>query len=352
MFQGWRPRKAAILTSEPEIEKSSVMADIFVVETPTAGGRHPPTKSSLHAQRVSSAWVFVAPSLMVLALVAVWPLARTIYFSLTNAALGNFAETQFIGFQNYLGWSTLPSGRTIYRGLLADPVWWHAVWNTLKFTAISVLWETVLGLIVALTLNAQFPGRAIVRAAILVPWALPGVVAANMWAWMFNDQFGIINDILLHLGVIDHKIAWMANTDTMMPVVLVVAVWMGTPFTALLVLAALQTVPNDIYESAKIDGVHPLKVFWRVTLPLIRPAVMVAVIFRILNALRVFDLIYVMTPSSSETATMSILTQQYLFGFDRFGYGCAASTVLFLILACIAVAYIWVGRVNLGGEGR
>ncbi|MER8402172.1 sugar ABC transporter permease [Mesorhizobium sp. M1348] len=328
------------------------MADILVVETPAARGRLSHTMSNLKAQRVRSAWVFVAPALLVLALVAVWPLARTIYFSFTNASLGNIAETQFIGFQNYYAWSTLKSGRTIFRGLLADPVWWNAVWNTLKFTVISVICETILGLVVALALNSQFPGRGIVRAAILVPWALPGVVSANMWKWMFNDQFGIVNDMLLHLGVISHKIAWMADPDTMMPVVLIAAVWMGTPFTALLVLAALQTVPNDIYESAKIDGVHPLMVFWWITLPLIRPALMVAVIFRILNALRVFDLIYVMTPSSSETVTMSILTQQYLFDFDRFGYGCAASTVLFLILACIAVVYIWVGRVNLGGEGR
>ncbi|TIR02500.1 MAG: sugar ABC transporter permease [Mesorhizobium sp.] len=326
------------------------MAHLLAVETPATRLSH--SKSDLKAQRVRSAWVFLAPTLLVLAVVAAWPLARTIYFSLTNASLGNIGETQFIGFQNYFAWDTTKSGRTILRGLLADPVWWNAVWNTLKFTVISVVWETILGLVVALALNSLFPGRGIVRAAILVPWALPGVVAANMWAWMFNDQFGIINDILLHLGVISHKIAWMANPDTMMPVVLVVAIWMGTPFVALLVLAALQTVPNDIYESAKIDGVHPLKVFWRVTLPLIRPALMVAVIFRILSALRVFDLIYVMTPSSSETVTMSILTQRYLFGFDRFGYGCAASTVLFLIVACIAVVYIRVGRVNVEGEGR
>ncbi|RWJ04414.1 MAG: sugar ABC transporter permease [Mesorhizobium sp.] len=322
------------------------MVDIHAAETGAAHRPLPRLHSKLKAQRVRSAWLFVAPTLMVLALVAAWPLARTIYLSFTNASLGNFAETEFIGLQNYFAWSTLNSGRTIFRGLLADPLWWNAVWNTLKFTVISVSFQTVLGLIIALALNLKFPGRGIVRATILIPWALPGVVSAKMWTLIFNDQFGIFNDALMRLGLITQKVAWLASSDTMMPVVLVVAVWMGTPFMAILTLAALQSVPGDIYEAAKIDGVHPVKVFWRVTLPLIRPALMVAIIFRIMDALRVFDLIYVMTPSSSETVTMSVLTQQYLFGFDRFGYGCAASTVLFLIVAFVIFVYIKVGRVT------
>ncbi|MBB5275195.1 trehalose/maltose transport system permease protein [Rhizobium rosettiformans] len=308
--------------------------------------------SDLRAQRTRSAWIFLAPTLLVLAMVAGWPLIRTIYFSFTNATLNNLEGAEFIGFSNYLSWITLQSGRTVWRGLLVDPAWWGAVWNTLRFTLLSVSIETVLGLVVALVLNASFPGRGIVRAAILIPWAIPTIVSAKMWAWMLNDQFGILNDIFLNLGLISQKIAWTANPDTAMVAVLIVDVWKTTPFMALLILAGLQMVPQDIYEAAKIDGVHPVKVFWRITLPLIRPALMVAVIFRMLDALRIFDLIYVLTPNNSQTKTMSVMARENLFEFDKFAYGAAASTMLFLTIASITVIYIVFGRVNLSGGDR
>lgn len=306
--------------------------------------------SDLRAQRVRSAWIFLAPTLFVLAVVAGWPLLRTIYFSFTNASLTNLSGAEFVGLKNYLSWITLKSGRVVYSGLLADPAWWGAVWNTLKFTLISVSVETALGLIVALVLNAQFPGRGLVRAAILIPWAIPTIVSAKMWAWMLNDQFGILNDIFLGLGLISQKIAWTASPDTAMIAVLVVDVWKTTPFMALLILAGLQMVPGDIYEAARIDGVHPVRVFWRLTLPLIRPALMVAIIFRMLDSLRIFDLIYVLTPNNAQTRTMSVLARENLFEFDKFAYGAAASTMLFLIIATITVLYMWFGRVNLEGE--
>jgi trehalose/maltose transport system permease protein len=318
--------------------------------------RPPPARatagSDLSAQRTRSAWIFLAPTLLVLAMVAGWPLVRTIYFSFTNATLNNLAGAEFVGFSNYLTWITLQSGRTVYRGLLVDPAWWGAVWNTLRFALLSVSIETVLGLVVALVLNAKFPGRGLVRAAILIPWAIPTIVSAKMWAWMLNDQFGIINDIFLNLGLISEKIAWTANPETAMVAVLIVDVWKTTPFMALLILAGLQMVPQDIYEAAKIDGVHPVKVFLRITLPLIRPALMVAIIFRMLDALRIFDLIYVLTPNNSQTKTMSVMARENLFEFDKFAYGAAASTMLFLIIASITVLYIIVGRVNLSGGDR
>ncbi len=174
------------------------------------------TGSDLQSERLKSAWLFLAPTFLVLAMVAGWPLVRTVWFSLTDASLTNLDGAQFVGFKNYLTWITLSSGRTIYRGLLADPAWWGAVLNTLKFTILSVSFETVLGLIVALVLNAEFKGRGLVRAAILVPWAIPTIVSAQMWAWMLNDQFGILNDLFLNLGLISHKIAWTANPDTAM----------------------------------------------------------------------------------------------------------------------------------------
>ena len=328
------------------------MTDLSLADRPAAlahGGR---IGSDLQAQRVRSAWLFLAPTFLVPALVAGWPLIRTIYFSFTNASLTNLSGAEFVGFANYLSWITLKSGRTIYRGLLADPAWWNAVWNTLKFTFLSVSIETALGLIVALVLNAQFPGRGLVRAAILIPWAIPTIVSAKMWAWMLNDQFGILNDMLLGLGLIGEKIAWTASPDTAMIAVLIVDVWKTTPFMALLILAGLQMVPGDIYEAARIDGVHPVRIFWRVTLPLIRPALMVAVIFRMLDALRIFDLIYVLTPNNAQTKTMSVMARENLFDFDKFAYGAAASTMLFLIIATITILYMWLGRLNLSGGER
>lgn len=306
-------------------------------------------RSDLMRQRVRAAWIFLAPMLVVLLIVAGWPLLRTIYFSFTDATLTNLSAAKLIGFDNYLSVLKLPSGKVFYDGLLADPAWWGAVWNTLRFAVISVVLETIFGMMVALVLNANFYGRGIVRAAILIPWAIPTIVSAKMWAWMLNDQFGIINDMMLHLGLISTKIAWTASPNTAMVAVLIVDVWKTTPFMALLILAGLQMVPGDIYEAARLDGVHPVKVFWRVTLPLVRPALMVAIIFRLLDALRIFDLIYVLTPNNAQTKTMSVYARENLFDFDKFAYGSAASTFLFLIIAVITIAYILIGRVNFEG---
>lgn len=307
---------------------------------------------SLHAQRQRAAFWFLAPMLVALLVVAAWPLLRTIYFSMTSTTLSDLYGGEWIGFKNYLSIRVLESGQTIYRGTLVDPAWWNAVWNTVKFAVVSVAFETVLGLIVALVLNAEFKGRGLVRAAVLIPWAIPTIVSAKMWAWMLNDQFGIINDILLTLGLIEKKIAWTASTDTAMTAVLIVDIWKTTPFMALLILAGLQMVPRDIYEAAKLDGVSRIKVFFRITLPLIRPALMVAVIFRLMDALRVFDLVYVLTPNSAATKTMSVIARENMIDFDKFAYGAAQSTLLFAILAVFVSLYIWLGKVNLSGEAQ
>ena len=311
-----------------------------------------PIRSELLTSRIRAAMWFLVPMIIALAVVAGWPLLRTIYFSFTDASLSHLDQAKFVGFNNYLRWTTLKSGRTLYGGVLADPGWWNAVWNTVRFAAISVVLETIIGMVVALVLNAEFVGRGIVRAAILVPWAIPTIVSAKMWGWMLNDQFGIINDLFLKLHLIDHKIAWTANADTAMTAVLIVDIWKTTPFMALLILAGLQMVPKDIYEATEIDGVNPIKVFFRVTLPLVRPALMVAVIFRLLDAMRIFDLIYVLTPNSSQTKTMSVISRENLIDFDKFAYGSAESTLLFLLIALITILYIWLGRVNLAGGDR
>lgn len=319
---------------------------------PTKPGTRAGHRSELQAQRVRAAMVFLLPMIVALACVAAWPLLRTIYFSFTDTTLNNLAGGKWIGFDNYLNIRTLSSGKVIYRGTLVDPAWWNAVWNTFRFAIVSVSIETVLGLMVALVLNAEFKGRGLVRAAILIPWAIPTIVSAKMWGWMLNDQFGIINDMLMSVGLIDHKIAWTANVETAMFAVLIVDIWKTTPFMALLCLAGLQMIPRDMYEAARIDGIHPVKVFFKITLPLVKPALMVAVIFRLLDALRIFDLIYVLTPNSKATKTMSVISRENLIDFDKFAYGSAQSTLLFFIIALSVVLYIWIGRVDLGGKAN
>jgi trehalose/maltose transport system permease protein len=194
------------------------------------------------------------------------------------------------------------------------------------FATVSVTFETIFGLIIALVLHQQFAGRGLVRAAVLIPWAIPTIVSAKMWAWMMHDQFGILNDMFMALGLIAEPVAWTASPDTAMIAVLIVDIWKTTPFMALLILAGLQMVPEDIYEAARLDGVPAWRVFRKVTLPLIMPAVLVAVVFRALDALRVFDIVYVLTPNTDATRTMSVYARENLFDFDQFAYGSAAST--------------------------
>ncbi|MGP5018489.1 carbohydrate ABC transporter permease [Vreelandella alkaliphila] len=307
--------------------------------------RHRGTK--VRRQRVKAAWLFLAPMLIALTLVAGWPLMRTFFLSFTDASLSDLGAANLIGFENYLVYD---NGR--WFGVLADPVWWQSVWNTVYFSVVSVSLEVIFGVIVALILNAEFKGRTIVRAAVLIPWAIPTIVSAQMWAWMLNDQFGIINHLLMTVGIIDNPIAWTASATYSMWAVIMVDVWKTIPFVALLVLAALQMLPKDCYEAAEVDGIHPVRVFFKVTLPLITPALMVAVIFRLLDALRVFDVIYVLTSNSTSTMSMSVYARQQLVEFQDVGYGSAASTLLFLIIALATVAYLYLGRnkIQLGGD--
>jgi trehalose/maltose transport system permease protein len=308
-----------------------------------------PMRNELLAGRQRAAWIFLAPMLITLIVVAAYPLALSIWFSFTDASLVHLADAQFVGIKNYYHCFKMDSGTTRCNGVLVDPAWWGAVWNTVKFGVVSVTLETILGLAIALVLNANFKGRGIVRAAILVPWAIPTVVSAKMWGWMLNDQLGIVNDMLMKAHIISQKIAWAADADYSMFAVVMVDTWKTMPFMALLILAGLQMVPGDVYEAAEIDGVNPIKVFFKVTLPLIRPALMVAVIFRLLDALRIFDLVYILTPNSSQTKTMSVIARENLFEFDKFAYGSAESTLLFLFLLLMVTLYIKIGRVNFDG---
>ncbi|MBN1203624.1 MAG: sugar ABC transporter permease [Myxococcaceae bacterium] len=298
------------------------------VGTPKAGA------STQARQRTRAAWLFLAPTLFAMALVAGWPLARTFWFSFTDANLTDMAASQFVGVESL-------------RAVLEDPDWWTTVWTTFRFALVSVFLETALGLIIALALNAKFPGRALLRAAVLVPWAIPTVVSARMWGWMFNDLYGVINAILLYLGLISEPLAWTAEPGLSFAAVVAVDVWKTTPFMALLILAALQMLPEDIYEAARIDGAGPLRSFFQVTLPLLKGPLMVAIIFRMLDALRVFDVFFVLTGGSTETMPMAGYARQQMFEYQLIGVGSASASLLFALIAAFTALYMVVGRVKL-----
>lgn len=293
-----------------------------------------PARDSLQRQRTRLALRFLAPMLIVLAVVAGWPLARTIGLSFTDAHLSRLGQSQWVALDNYFA-------------LAADPDWWRAVANTLTFTGISVSLELLAGLGVALVLRRAFPGSGFLQAAVLIPWAIPTVVSARIWAWMANDVYGVANDLLLRSGLIDAPVAWLADPVSAMGVVILADVWKATPFMALLLLAGLHSIPPVLYEAAHSDGAGPLRSFWHITLPLLRPAIAVAVLFRTLDALRMFDLVYVMLGDNRTTATVSVYARRQLIDFQEFGYGSAAAFAVFLLAAMGAAAIVTGLRVRL-----
>jgi trehalose/maltose transport system permease protein len=305
-------------------------------------------KRSLQQRRARAAWLLVAPALLLLFAVAGWPLLRTLFYSFTDAALDTPEEYNFVGLSNYLDFA---DGERF--GVLADPLWWQAVGNTLWFAGASVSLELVFGMLLALLMNEKFRGQGLVRAAILVPWAIPTIVTAKMWGWMFHDQYGVVNDLLLRTGLIDAPLSWIAEPTLSMWAVVIADVWKTVPFMALMLLAALQLIPSDLYEAARVDGASAWQRFRRITLPLIAPAMLVALIFRVMDALRVFDLIYVLTSNSEATISISGYAREQMVSFQEMGTGSAASVLVFMMVAGIAACFLWMGRFNYEGkEGK
>lgn len=278
-------------------------------------------------------WLFLAPTLAALALVALWPLLRTLFFSTTDATLDDPTNYGFVWLDNFID-------------VARDPQWWRAVENTLVFTIVSVALETLLGLAIALLLNEAIPGRGVLRAAILVPWSIPVVVSAKIWEWLLHDQFGIINRLLIDLHLIDKGVAWTADPSLALGVVIFVDVWITTPFMVLLILAGLQLIPAEIHEAARVDGVSWWKRLVSITLPMLRVPIGVAVLFRTLDALRMFDLSYVLGGNGDPTMTISIYARNHLVSFQELGYGSAASTWVFLLIALIAIVIIGAIRLD------
>jgi trehalose/maltose transport system permease protein len=290
-------------------------------------------RTKLQRRQTRLAWLLLLPSLAVVALVALYPLGKTVFQSFTNQEFLALEPTKWVGIDNY---------KTLWH----DTLFRDSIWTTIKFTLITVTFEFALGLAIALVVNSNFKGRGLMRAVMLVPWAIPTVVAAQMWKWMLDDTFGVINDLGVRLHILSHSHAWIADPSTALGAVCAVDIWKTTPFVALLLLAGLQVIPQDLYEAAEVDGASVLQQFWKITFPLLKPAILVALIFRTLDALRVFDVFYVFFGNRPDTQTMAIYAQSTIVGDGHVGYGAAISVAIFLIIAIFVVIYMTVNRLT------
>lgn len=297
-------------------------------------------RSKFAKQQERLAYMLVAPTLLLILVVAAWPLYKAVALSFTNERLGRPGQGEYVGLANYetLLWRVRERSDGSIR--IGDSDFYEAVTNTILLTFVSVALELVLGLGIAMVINSKFRGRGFMRTAVLVPWAIPTVVSAQMWNWMYNDVFGVFNDMLQRIGIISDPIAWLANPTTALMAITAMEVWKTTPFMALLLLAGLQVISGDIYEAADIDGASRIQQFFGITLPLLRPAILVALIFRTMDALRIFDAIKVMTNGGSGTEVMSTYAHRNLFDFQKLGYGNAVAVVIFIIIAVFVVVYV------------
>jgi len=265
--------------------------------------------------------LFLAPAAIALGAVALFPVLSVLWLSLEQRSPLTGAA-RFIGFDNYAR-------------LLTDTRFWNAFWNTAYFTVCSVTLELLLGLGMALLLARAFRGRALVYSLILLPWAIPTVVSARLWEWMYNADYGVLNYLL------GEQINWLGSPAWALHAAILMDVWKATPFVALLLLAGLQTIPRELYQAAALDGAGPWTVFRRITLPLLAPLMLVVLIFRTIDAFRVFDAIYVLTgggPANS-TETLSIYAYKVLFQTLEFGYGSALAVSVLAVVALLTIVY-------------
>ncbi len=280
--------------------------------------------------------MFVAPTLLAILVVAFYPLFETFRLSFTNMEKG-FPDYDYVGMRNYTE-------------LLSQKEFWIAARNTILFTIVSVGLEMIIGLLFALLVQSQFKGRGLVRAAMLIPWAIPTVIAAQMWGWIYNDVYGVLNDLLYHkTGLLDKPVAWTAQPGLALFSVILVDVWKTTPFCALLLLAGLQQIPQQSYEASEVDGASKIQSFLYITLPLLKPAIAVTLIFRTLDALRVFDVIWVLTNGRVGTESLATFNYKQAIVFSRVGYGSSVSVMIFLLIALFVLAYVYLLREGRGG---
>lgn len=288
--------------------------------------QQPKRKMSLSARRQERmAWFFLLPTILIVISVAFYPLFNTFYVTFFDAKLGSSRAWEYIGLANYTK-------------LLGSAQWWKSVWITIQFTVASVGLELALGLGIALVVSSKFAGRGLLRTAMLVPWAIPTAVSSQMWNWMYHDVFGVVNDFFTRIiPILPEKVAWTASSSLALWSLIAVDVWKTTPFMALLLLAGLQLIPADLYEAAAVDGATGWRNFISITLPLLRPAIVVALIFRTLDSLRVFDLFWIMTKNVDSMAT---LNRKNLVDFQQLGYGSTISVAIFVVIGIFVVFYM------------
>jgi len=285
---------------------------------------------SLRQREQRQAWVLLAPMLLVMLLLTAWPLLRTIWLSFTDAALIGSGETPgWIGLENY-----------VYA--LSDPDFRASIGRTLYFTLVSVTFEGVIGVLVALLLNQKFAGRNILRVLVILPWALPTIVNAMMWRLNFNPDYGRINALLSQLGIIDGYRSWLGSPDAALNAVMFADIWKNYPLVTLLVLAALQSIPEDLFEAARLDGASAWRRFRAITFPAIVAPLGVALVLRTIDAFKIFDIIYVMTRGGpvDSTKTLSFFVYQESFSYLRAGSGAAYAMLMTLMCALLITLYL------------
>jgi ABC-type sugar transport system permease subunit len=292
------------------------------------------TSLSLHQRDALIAFALIAPSLLIILGISLQPILSTLFLSLFQADLGVDAERVFVGLGNYLE-------------LLTDETFWVTIGRTLYFTVVSVGLELVLGLAIAQLIHSHPPGWRFLRTSLIIPWAIPTIVNGTMWRWIYNADYGSMNALLVQLGLIEKYVPWLVFPKTAMNLVILADIWHSVPFIALILQAALATLPTELEEAAAVDGASAWQRFSKIRVPLLRPAILVALVIRTVEAFRVFDIIYVITNGGPAygTVTISYLTYLETFSFGHVGRGSALSFLISLFTLAMALIYIrWLYR--------
>ena len=304
-----------------------------MAETATLRAGTPTRRRSRGIPERRLAWLMVAPSIVLIAIVALWPIIYAIWLSLHEYSLRQAGLSR---------WAS-PAGFGNYQDALQSSEFWEATRVTLIFTVASVGFETALGLAMAMAMHSAFKGQGLLRTVVLVPWAVLTVVTAIMWRTIVDPNLGFVNTLL------GTNTVWLGEEPHALIVMIFADVWKTAPFMALLLLAGLQVIPNEIYEAARVDGATAWQRFRKITLPLLMPALLVALIFRTLDALRIFDLPKVLTNGANGTTSLSLLAQRTFQENRLYGEGATLSVLTFLIVMAVSFAYIRLVGGNIRG---
>jgi len=286
-------------------------------------------KLSLRQRDSQTAWLLVLPALLIILGVTLWPIIYTFKLSFYNVPQGINQVRTFTGLGNYVA-------------MLKDSLFWQTIGRTMYFTVVSVGLEMVLGMAVAQLIHSHPFGWKFLRFALIIPWAVPTIVNGAMWRWIYSADFGALNGLLAQLGLIKHYIPWLTLPNLAMPLVILADVWHMMPFVALILQAALATLPLELDEAAAVDGANAFQRFWSIRLPLLRPAILVALIARTVDAFRVFDIVYMITAAgpANKTLTITYLTYLNSFPWGNQGTGAALSFLISVFTLSMALIFI------------